>query len=153
MHSFTYGSRVIENEQQVRLERNVRKIGNLLHAVVRFFVTFFLFILINILLSNILQHAHLTLVYTLRLLNNITEVLLNESALSVIYFAYNHSVYILLAFTFTCIYLCSLVLRALVKCDNKSEKGIETYCKENQKFSKKISDSTISYRHKVCFLS
>ena len=153
MHCFMYDSRVIENEQQVRLHTHVRKIGNLLHAVVSFFVTCFLFILINFLLSNLIQHTHMSMISTMRFVHSSAELLLSDSALSAISFAYQHSFGIMLALAFSCVYGCALVLKSLCTSENNAEKEKETYSKDSGEFHTEVGCSTISYRHKVCFLS
>lgn len=153
MPSFRYGSRVIENEQQVSLERHVKKIGNLLHAVVSSFATFLLFVLINILLSNFVQHTQLTFVKMFHIVQESAEILLSQSALSVISFTYQHSFCLMLALAFTCVYSFGLMLKSLVSAESKAKKEKETYSKDCREFDTQTLDSTVSYRHKVCFLS
>ena len=153
MHCFLYDSRVIENEQQVRLERNVRRIGNLLHAVVNFFVTFFLFILINFLLSNLVRHTNLTFVSMLRFVQESAEVMVSQSALSAVCIAYQHSLCIVLAFAFTCVYYIGLLLNSLCNGEVSTEKEHSTHSKDSGEFSANTGVSAVSYRDKVCFLS
>lgn len=153
MRCFTYGSRVIENEQQVRLQKNVKKIGNLLHAVVNLLVTVFLFVLINFLLSNLVQNAHLTFVRMLNLVTESAELVFGHSAMSVVYFAYQHSFCLLLMVAFTCVYQFGLVLTSLVNRAKDCEKQKATYSKDSQQFGTETVKGIISYRHKVCFLS
>ena len=153
MPSFVYGSRVIENERQVKLQRNVRKIGNLLHAVVSFFVTFFLFVLINFLLRNLVQNVNLTFDKMLHVVQQNAELLLSHGALSVISFIYQHSLCLMLAVAFTCVYQLGLMLMSLVNKDSDSDKQKETYAKDNQQLSAQVTFSAISYKYKVCFLS
>ena len=152
MHCFTYGSRVIENEQQVRLHRNVRRIGNLLQAVVRVFVTFLLFALLNFLLSNLVQNAHLTFIKLFNIVQESAEVLFSQSvtALSI---AYQHSFCLILAVAFSCVYQFGIVFKALGNGKNDSDKEKETYSKDSCEYNTETGDSTVSYRQKVCFLS
>ena len=153
MPSFVYGSRVIENERQVKFQRNVRKIGNLLHAVVSFFVTFFLFILINFLLRNLVQNANLTFDKMLNFVQQNAEFLLSHSALSVVSFIYQHSLCFMLAVAFTCVYKLGVMLTSLVGTGSNFDKQKQSYNKDSQQFNTQTAFSTISYRHKVCFLS
>ena len=153
MRCFTYGSRVIENERQVKLQRHVRKLGNLLHAIVTFVVTFLLFALINVLLSSIVQNAHLTFVKILKLVQEGVEVVLSHSAFSLFSFVYQHSVGLLLAFAFGCLYQFGIVLKALGNGENEAEKEKETYGKRSCQFDTQVGCNAVSYRHKVCFLS
>lgn len=153
MRSFTYGSRVIENEQQVRLHMNVKKIGNLLHTVVSFSATFFLFVFINVLLSNLVQHTNFTFFTAMRLVQESVEVLFSTNALSFITFFYEHAFCIMLALAFTCVYQFAFVLKSLVDSESNSDKEKETYSNCTHDRYVQLNDSTISYRHKVCFLS
>ena len=153
MNSFTYGSRVIENEQQVRLHRNVRKIGNLLRAVVNFCATFFLFVLINFLLRNLEQHTSFTFFTVMRFVQESVEVLLSNSALSIITFLYQHSFCLMLALAFTCVYQFGFVLSTLVSSGTNCEKDDYAHVKSSQECNTQVGCSTISYRYKVCFLS
>ena len=154
MRNFTYGSRVIENEQQVRLQTNVRKIGNLLRAVVNFCLTFFLFVIINFLLRNLVQHTNFTFVTVLRFVQESAEMLLSNSALSVITFVYEHFFCLMLAVAFTCVYQFGFVL------NGNTGRSVANFANEHKSFgrnsrenSTQIDCSTVSYRHKVCFLS
>lgn len=153
MHSFTYGSRVIENERQVKLQKHVRKIGNLLHAVATFVVTFLLFAFINVLLSSLVQNAHLTFIKILNLVQQGAEVFISHSALSVFSIAYQHSVYMLLAFAFVCLYQVCIVLSALGNVEGDKEKENESYSKDSCQSDTQVGCNAISYRYKVCFLS
>ena len=155
MHSFNYGSRVIENEQQVRLERNVRRIGNLLQWVVRFFVTFFLFLVINFLLSSLVQHVNLTFVKMLHLVQESAELLFSHSAMSAATtFIYQHSFCLMFAVASFCAYLLDSVLfKLLGESKDNSEREKTSYSKNNQEFCAQTGETTVSYRQKVCFLS
>lgn len=153
MHSFTYGSRVVENERQARLESNVRKIGNLLQAIVHIFVTFFLFVLINLLLRNLVQHTQLTFVKMLHFVQESAEVLFGQSAMSALYFAYQQSLYLLLAVAFSCVYQFCLVIKSLIL-GKGSVKGTKaTYANHVKEFDTVTGESAVSYKYKVCFLS
>ncbi|MCH5152665.1 MAG: hypothetical protein J1F68_01720 [Clostridiales bacterium] len=155
MHSFNYGSRIIENEQQVRLECNVRRIGNLLHAVVRLFVTFFLFVLINILLSSLVQHVNLTFVKLLHLVQQSAEILFSQSALSAVTgFLYHQSFSLMLAVTFFCACLLELViLNLLCRTTQNVELEKEKHTHIRRVFNTEAGEVAVSYRQKVCFLS
>ena len=155
MPSFKYGSRVIENEQQVRLERNVRRIGNVLHAIVRLFVTLFLFVLINFLLSSLVQHINLTFEKMLHLVQQSAEVLFSHSAMSAITtFIYQHSFCLMFAVAFFCASLLeSLLIKLLGQGNDSSEREHTTYNKESCEFNTETGVTAVSYRHKVCFLS
>ena len=153
MPSFTYGTRVIENERQVRLKKNVRRIGDLLHAVVSLCFTFFLFVFINFLLSSIVQNTQLTFIKLLNLVQQNAEVLLSNSLLSVISFTYQHSVCLLLAVAFTCVYQIGVMLKTMCSGEGDTEKEQEKHNKDQQQFQTEQVFSAVSYRYKVCFLS
>ena len=155
MPSFKYGSRVIENEQQVRLERHVRRIGNWLQAIVNLFVTFFLFVLINVLLGNLVQHVNLTFVKTLHLVQESAEVLFSHNAMSATTtFVYQHSFSLMLAFAFFCVGILGLMLiHALVKGTGNFASKQLSYGKCTKEFNIETRETTVSYRDKVCFLS
>ena len=154
MHCFKYGSRVIENERQVRLEQNVRNIGNLLHTIVWLFVTFFLFVLINCLLTNLVQHMHLTFIKLLNVLHESDKLLLNNGILSTFYFAYQHSFALFLTVVaLSCVYQFGLTLRTLANGKSESDDKQVSFDKDSNEFSTETTDNTVSYRYKVCFLS
>ena len=152
MDSFLYGSRVFESERQVRTERNSLKIGNALHAVVNFLVTFLVFVLINLLLNSLVQHTHLTVVKVLHFVQSNVELLLAEWDLTDIYLAFQQSFCMILAIAFTCVYGFHLA--------QKRYGAVGCCCEEHETYSKDITPlhtdtvyRSISYRHKVCFLS
>lgn len=154
MPSFRYGSRVIENEQQVRLERHVRRIGNVLHAIVRLFVTFFLFVLINFLLSNLVQHVNLTFVKMMRLVQEVAEVLFSQSAAAATTFMYQHSFSLMFVVASFCAFLMGLVLIKLLNKGTDSSEGEHgSFNEDSHVFNTERGIATVSYRHKVCFLS
>ena len=155
MPSFRYGSRVIENEQQVRLERHVKRIGNVLHAIVRLFVTFFLFILINFLLSSLVQHVNLTFVKMMHLVQQSAEMLFSQSAMSAATtFVYQHSFSLMFVVAFFCASLLELLLiKLLGNGTDSSEREHNSYNKDSRVFNTETGRVAISYRHKVCFLS
>lgn len=155
MPSFRYGSRVIENEQQVRLNSNVRKIGNWLHSIVRLFVTLFLFVLINFLLSSLVQHANLTFAKLLHLVQQSAEILFSQSALSAVSsFVYHQSLSIMLAVAFFCACLFELVIiKLLCKAVINTEMEKETHSHFSKEFDTEKGETIVSYKQKVCFLS
>ena len=154
MRSFKYGSRVIENERQVRLEQNVRNIGNLLHTIVWLFVTFFFFVLINFLLSSLVQNMHLSFIKLMNVLVESNKLLLSDGILSTVYFAYQHSFALFLTVVaIGCAYKFGLALTTLVngECERDKEKAV--FDEDNRDFNTETTDNTVSYRYKVCFLS
>lgn len=153
MPSFKYGTRVIENEQQVRLEKNVKRIGNWLQAIVRVFVTFLLFVLINALLSNLVQHTQLTFVKMMGLVQESAEMLLSHSAMSALYLSYQHTLSWILAIAFICVYEIAVVVSALNSGENEPKQANTTFNNDCRSFDTENVDSVVSYRHKVCFLS
>ena len=153
MHCFKYGSRVIENERQVRLEQNVRNIGSLLRSIVMLFVTFFLFVLINCLLSNLIQNTHLSFIKLMNVLQESNKVLLNDGVLTV-YIAYQHSFALFLTVvTINCVYQFGLELKTLVYGKSSCDKEKAVFDKDGREFNTETTDGTVSYRYKVCFLS
>lgn len=154
MTCFTYGSRIIENERQVKLNKHVSTLGNLLHATVTFFVTFFLFILLNCLLSNLVQHAHLTFVKMLHLVTESAETLLSQGAMSAVYFSHNQTLYVLvLALAFSCVYQFGVVFKALYNGDSDVDQQQESLAKTSYELHTEEVAGAVSYRYKVCFLS
>ena len=154
MHCFKYGSRVIENERQVRLEQNVRNIGSLLRSIVMLFVTFFLFVLINCLLSNLIQNTHLSFIKLMSVMQESDKVLLNDGVLSTLYIAYQHSFALFLTVvTINCAYQFGLELKTLVNGKSCCDKEKAMFDKDSREFNTETTDDTVSYRYKVCFLS
>ena len=157
MHTFVYGSRVIENEQQILLERKVRKIGSWVHTVVKFFVAFFLFVVLNALLSNLAHHTNLfsvnTYLNTFRFIQEATRVLFVDNAFSTTSIVYQDLMGIVAALTVACVAEYGLVVRALGGATEHAEEEREDQNKREEHPQTVNGYSIISYRQKVCFLS
>ena len=153
MRYYSYDSRLIENEQRFEIGSNMRKVGNALRAVAEFIVMFFLFVLINVLLASLAHHSDLFSFSTYRMIQEGTRVLSNDNALAIVYFFYQHSLSITLAFTFVCFSMFSLVVCAIGYCAQDKEKEHEFHKENSNAQSVVYSQGIISYRHKVSFLS
>lgn len=151
MHRFLYGSRVIENERVASMESKFLKAGSIIHGVVRFLSMFFAICMLNILLSNLTRHTTLVTVNSLRALEEGISLLINDSTLSVITFAYHHMFTALFAivcfavvFTLTVSALCFKTVGFV------GVKGSRVHS-DAQKDRK--ASCAVSYKFKVCFLS
>ena len=157
MHTFVYGSRVIENEQQITLERRVRRIGNCVHTVVKFVVAFFLFVGLNALLSNLVHHTNLfsvnAYVNTCRFVQEATRVLFVDSAFSTSSIVYQDLMGVVAALTVVGVTEYGLVVRALGKGDEHKEEEQDDQNRREDKLQTVDGCSVVSYRLKVCFLS
>ena len=155
MFCFTYGSRVVENERKVKLQKYARWVGNLLHAIVTVFVTLFLFILFNFLLPILARNVDLTFVKMLYLVRDGAEVMLGHSVLSAFSVASQQSFCWILAVAFTCAYQFGAVciIAALGNFESETEKERESYRDDSEEAQAELVCSTVSYKYKVCFLS
>ena len=156
MHTFVYGSRVIENEQQIRLERKVQKFGNFVGTVVKFCVAFFLFVSLNALLSNLAQHTNLfslnTYINTYRFIQEATRVLFVDNAFTTTSFIYQFAISLITA-AFVSVAGYGLVLRTLGSCNEHGKEEQDDHKKSEQHPQTVNSFGTVSYKLKVCFLS
>lgn len=152
MHTFVYGSRVIENEQQIRLERRVKTFGNFVGTVVKFFVAFLFFVVLNTLLSNLAQHADgLFTVNTYRFLQESVRVFFVDNAFTTTSFMCQFAISLLTA-TFVCAAEFGLVLRTLGAGDKPEKEHSDHKACEYQ--PRTVNGySIVSYKQKVCFLS
>ena len=153
MQSFTSDSREIENEFNERLNRNVRKLGNALRAVVNFSSALFVFALINVALSRISHQHNFFSLSTLRMLQENIHVLIASDSVSLVSYMYRHAVYIVLAFAFVCIREIDLLIDALAGSSVKNTQAKRVGIRASFAQSAVSADNAISYRHKVSFLS
>ena len=154
MHSFVYGSRVIENEQQIRLESRVKNFGNFVHMVVKFFAAFIFFVVLNTLLSNLAQHTNsLFTLNTWRLIEEGSRVLFVDNAFTTTSFVYQFAISLVSALTITCVAEYGWVLRALGANDEHAEEEHSNRCKREEKPHTVNTYGLVSYKQKVCFLS
>ena len=157
MHSFVYGSRVIENEQQITLERRAKKIGNWIYYVVKALLALFLFVGLNALLSNLVQHTNLfspnTYITTVRFIQEATRVLFVDNAFSTSSIVYQDFLSIVAALTVIGVVEYDLVVRAFGTADEHKEEEHENHNKSESKPQTVSSYGIVSYRQKVCFLS
>lgn len=155
MHTFVYGSRVIENEQQIRLERHAQRIGSWVGTVVKFLAAFFSFVALNALLGNIVQHTNLfsvnTYVNLLRFLEEATRVLFVDNAFTTSSFMCQFAIGVVSAFAVYCVAEYGFTLRTLGVGSEKQEdeEDHDTY-RQSQTV---VGFNTVAYKQKVCFLS
>ena len=156
MHTFVYGSRLIENEQQIRLEHHAKRVGSWVHTVVKFLVAFFSFVGLNALLSNIVQHTNLFSVHTyldfLRFVEEATRVLFVDNAFTTSSFMYQFAIGLISGLVVSCVAEYEFVLRALGVGDEREENE-ENKHDDSRQAQSPVVFNTVSYRQKVCFLS
>ena len=157
MQSFVYGSRVIENEQQITLKRSAQKIGNKIQSVVKAFVAFFLFVGLNALLGNLVQHTNLfsanAYVTTMRFVEEATRILLIDNFFTTSSFVCQLAISIVSAVVFAGVVEYDLVLRALGNANERGEDEKDDYSKHEEHSQTANGYNVVSYRQKVCFLS
>ena len=153
MHTFVYGSRVIENEQQIRLERKVRKLGSWVHTLVKFLAAFFFFVVLNTLLSNLVQHTNdLFTINTYRIIQESMRVLFVDNAFTTSSFVCQFAIGVVSAFAAYCVVEYGVVLRALGVGSEKKENEEDEHDYERVSIVSNLFN-TVSYKQKVCFLS
>ena len=153
MHTFVYGSRVIENEQQIRLESNVKKFGNFVQTVVKFFVVFILFTLINAMLSNLAQHTNLFSLSSWRLVEEAVRLLIVDNAFTTSSMFYQDFLAVVASLTFVCVHEYGLVVRTLSGACEHNDGEQSDSSKHFEQVQVVNTCAVVSYRHKVCFLS
>ena len=151
MRRFVYSSRVIDNERQIKLERNVKKVGSWIGIVVKFFVAFFFFVVLNALLNSLAQHTDLISLNTWKFIEEAARVIFAGNA-SNAHFVYINLMCFVMALTFTCVHEFGLVLKALDKGD-ENEETKQKDSKREEGLRTVIGCSVVSYKNKVCFLS
>ena len=153
MRSFVYESRVIENERQIKFERNAKRFGKLFGAVVEFFVVFLLFVIINVLLSDLMRNANQFMCNVYRLIQDSARVFVGDNALSTLSFVSQHMLCIVLGLTFTSVHQVGLVVRTLGNGEEDKEKEQDQHNNREEKLQSVNTYSFVSYKNKVCFLS
>lgn len=154
MRTFVYGSRVIENEQQIRLERRVKKLGSWIRTLAKSFAAFLFFVVLNALLNHLAQHTNdLFTVNTYRLIQESARVLLIDNAFSTSSFVTHVVLNIVSALTFVCVVRYALVVQALGNSDEHKEKEQDSHNKCEERPQTVNGYSIVSYKQKVCFLS
>ena len=153
MHTFVYGSRVIENEQQIRLERKVRKLGSWVHTLVKFLAAFFFFVVLNTLLSNLVQHTNdLFTLNTYRLIQEGMRILFVDNAFTTSSFVCQFAIGVVSAFAAYGVMEYGFTLRALGVGGEREEDE-----EDDHEYVREVivtnSFNTVSYKQKVCFLS
>lgn len=153
MQYFQYGSRIVENERIIGLESKVRKFGNMLHAVVEFFVAVILFVALNSLLRTLSQNLGLSSISAYRLLVESINAVAYNDALAFILHIYNHLSGIVVALTFTCVYAVICIVGSFAHSKFSDVPNGSVCAREEFTQSAVDVDSVLSYRHKVCFLA
>lgn len=153
MRYFQYGSRVVENEQTVRFQNNVKRIGRAFRAVVNFLVAICIFTALNSLLHSLAHHTGLfSFSSASHILQESANMLVNNDALSFISYMYEHALCIMFSFAISC--ACSIVclIFAMSGVTNDEQNAV-TFVRNDFSQSAVDADTVISYRHKVCFLA
>ena len=152
MKYFQYGSRVVENEQMLRLHSNVKKFGNAIKSVVHFCVAIIIFVALHTLLHSLTHNTGLFTFSTYRVFMEGASYVVNFDALAMISFLYEHSVYALLSFAFSYAFaICYKIF--FMSGETKDAENFVTYVRSDFSQSVQSGISVISYRHKVCFLA
>ena len=153
MQSFTYGSRVINNEPTQRLNRHVQRLGNALGAFVKLLLAILLFSVVNFTIAKISQQTNLLTPGTLRFIYENFPMLVHNGTLYVLRYMYQYAFCIALAIAVSCIRQIALMIEALVYHTGTSVDTNRASIRNNFAQSEVAANRAISYRDKVCFLS
>ena len=150
MQSFTYGSRIVINELNARLNRNVKRLGNAVRAVVKLLATVFIFVVLSAALSRISHYNFLSL-DTLRMVSESAHIY--NGSLSTISYLYQHILCFL--FALVCVYAREIatLIDAIVGRTEKELSRESSTIHSSFAQSEVAAKRAVSYRHKVCFLS
>ena len=152
MQYFQYGSRIVENERIIGLGSKVRKVGNMLHAVVEFFVAVIMFAVLNAILHNLAHNTGLFSFSTYRILLEGANIVASHDALTFISYVYDHMYGILFTLAFGCVCVIAYMISDY-HCDEEGVQAKANYVRYAFSQSAVDAQSVLSYRHKVCFLA
>ena len=151
MRSFVYESRVIENERQVKLERQAKQVCSALRVAAKALAAFFFFIVLNLLLNSHMQYTNMFSVNTWHFIEEAARVLFVDNASVTEALLYEDFICFVLALSFICISEFSLVVKALDNGKDNKEKC--NYTKREDKPQTVSNCGLVAYKNKVCFLS
>lgn len=145
----------VEHNELETLHQDVRKFGKTLRGIVKFFVAFFLFELLNLCIDFFTKHTQLITADTFRLLEEGLKAFVNQNLVAFFSIFSEHNLFAAVLMTFACVFGAEFVADALFTFVNfDSEKSRE---KENHKVFKKQECASVTcvvaYKQKVCFLS
>ena len=145
----------VEKNEFETLHQDVRKFGKTLRGIVKFFVAFFLFALLNLCIDLFAKHAQTISADSFRLLEEGLKAFINQNLVAFFSLFSEHNLFAAVLMAVTCVFGAEFVSGAIfapVHLD--SEKSSE---KENHKEFKKqecvSATCLVAYKQKVCFLS
>ena len=150
-----YDSRVIENERQVKLERQARFVGNLVQTVVKMLVAFFFFVVLNMLINAIAQYTNLFSVSTWNFIEEAIRVLVVDNVITTSSVVYQNLLCIVSGLMLVGIgELAMLVLIGQQDANTSdSQEKKHTHGKREDKQQSTSNYGIVSYKNKVCILS
>ena len=152
MRSFVYDSRVIENERQVKFERNAKMFGSMIRTTVKFFAAFFFLVILNLLLNSFSCLAHygnLFSVSTWHFIEEATRVLFVDNPFATTYLVFQNLICLILALSFTCVLELVSIIKALDNGDEHKQQG-ERH-KREEKLETVNGYSIVSYKNRSAF--
>ena len=135
------------------LHKDVREFGKRLHSIVKFFVAFFLFELLNVCIDLFTKHTQLISLDSFRLLEEGLRVFVNQNVVAFFSILSEHKLITAIVMAFVCVFSVEFIVQTFVLVHADSEAGNEA---NNHKEFKQESVSTscvVAYKQKVCFLS
>ena len=141
------------NEEIQSLHKDVRKIGKWLRGIVKLFVAFFLFALLNICIDIFTKHTQLISADSFRLLQEGLKVFINQNLVTFISILSEHKLLTALVMAFACAFSVELAVRAFAPVHADSESGNQTDNHDEFKQDCVAATGVVSYKQKVCFLS
>ena len=154
MRTFVYGTRIVENEQQIKFVRRVRLFGNCVGMIVKFFAAFIFFIVLNAILTNFAQHTgQLFTLNAYRVIQEGLRVLIVDNAFSTSSIIYQDLFAIVSALAAVAVTEYGLVVNLFGNYAPASAGNEKQSHKREQRVQTVNAHSIVSYKQKVCFLS
>ena len=152
MRSFVYDTRVIENERQVKLEHQVKGVGKMVRTLVKAFVAFLFFVVLNLLINALAQYTNMFSLSTWRFIEEAMRVLFVDNAFTTSSVIYQDMFSFVLALTFAYVDEFGMFVKVLNNGGDK-EKEHTQHNKSEGTTQSTNNYGIVSYRNKVCFLS
>ena len=155
MRSFVYDSRVIENERQVKLERQARFVGNLVRTVVKMLVAFFFFVVLNMLINAIAQYTNLFSLSTWNFIEEAIRVLVVDNVITTSSVVYQSLLCIVSGLVLAGVGELAMLVLIGQQDTNSSERQEKQHTRGKREDNQQSTSNygIVSYKNKVCILS
>ena len=143
----------IAREGMEQLNKDVRRFGKMLRLLVKSFIAFLLFVLLNVCIVLLTKRTYLISAQTFHLLEEGLHVFINQSLVTFASIVSQRNTFVVLAFSIVCSFGAGAVTYAFVapQSDDESDDKVQERNYEEQE--RVAAPCIVSYKQKVCFLS